>query len=670
MSSSRRPSGRAAASSPRRPKLALALFVALFLPYAAKADLKLGLCLEDAACGSDGICLKPVAAASGFFSFFAGGAGQVVANSGTCAQKPSGPACTSNSDCATDQTCFQPYNGSAFTTPLLGAASTIGYCISNVLPSAAPPPAALPTGPPVKVPLITPRLEIPIPTIKFTSPLLEGGVITIPFLAQYVGGVYQFLLGVVGIVAAVMMMIGGFQYLTAGGDSQRVGKAKKRIADALIGMVLAFGSYLVLWTLNPDLVEFRALQIAGVKTELSFSDQILAETGNDADTQIDDNTPAFPPGAFRTRMWESCGAHDAYSQDVVERYKRLAKAITAWYKVGLQEGGAVYVRGGTTSCDSSGGQEYFVTPILIKNHAVSLPSNVTGACRTNLENWRAWVAAGEKKDDPLRDAAVEFSKQNLELCQRCGSYSYAEATPKNDSECHKQYQEAYKRWVVDPSKRNGLMCGDCQGIQWSLYKCLDNGKGRARVSDYVVHGDGKGKCYPAGEDKKDVTEEHYVFRFSRNGDQDVDEYTHDGIAKLIEEKLLPGDVISVVWNVGTKRHTFMYTGKIGLPFEILEMGGGGSGDLKGDCKQVQKNGEIATGVSCMNAHKSAADFFKGRYPERGPGDKPYMTCIWANRPLLKDETEAKTMKTSQTLFPPAINALLGEMKKVVKQEGL
>ncbi len=133
--------------------------------------------------------------------------------------------------------------------------------------------------------LITPRLEIPIPTVKFTPPQLEDGIISIPFLAQYVGGVYQFLLGVVGIVAAVMMMVGGFQYLTAGGDGQRVGKAKKRIADALIGMVLAFGSYLVLWTLNPDLVEFRALQIAGVQTELYVSEEpkVDAESEDAAD---------------------------------------------------------------------------------------------------------------------------------------------------------------------------------------------------------------------------------------------------------------------------------------------------------------------------------------------------------------------------------------------------
>src|SRR5689334_15705784 len=113
----------------------------------------------------------------------------------------------------------------------------------------------------------TPKLEIPIPNVNFTQGLTGDSVITLPWIAQYVSGVYTFLLSIVGAVAAVVMIIGGFQYLTSGGDKSRIAAGKKRIVDALIGMTLAFGSYLLLYTINPNLVQFASLQLLSVSTE-------------------------------------------------------------------------------------------------------------------------------------------------------------------------------------------------------------------------------------------------------------------------------------------------------------------------------------------------------------------------------------------------------------------
>lgn len=115
--------------------------------------------------------------------------------------------------------------------------------------------------------LIKPNLEIPIPGVNFSEAVRENGNITIPYLAQYIGGIYSFLIAIVGVVAAVMMIIGGFQYLTSAGDKTRIAAGKKRIYDALIGMVLAFGSYALLYTLNPALVQFQGLSLTGVTTD-------------------------------------------------------------------------------------------------------------------------------------------------------------------------------------------------------------------------------------------------------------------------------------------------------------------------------------------------------------------------------------------------------------------
>lgn len=111
-----------------------------------------------------------------------------------------------------------------------------------------------------------PDLEIPIPGIEFSSIINQNGEITIPWLAQYVGGAYTFLLSIAGLIAAVMMVVGGFQYVTSGGDKGKVGEGKKKIINALTGLVLALGSYTILYSINPDLVEFKGLTISTANT--------------------------------------------------------------------------------------------------------------------------------------------------------------------------------------------------------------------------------------------------------------------------------------------------------------------------------------------------------------------------------------------------------------------
>jgi len=115
--------------------------------------------------------------------------------------------------------------------------------------------------------LDAPKLEIPIPGLELSSAVRENGQVTIPWLAQYVGGAYTFLLSIAGLVAAVMMVVGGFQYVTSAGDKTRLSAGKKRIMNALTGLVLALSSYVILYSINPKLVEFEGLKVAGVTTE-------------------------------------------------------------------------------------------------------------------------------------------------------------------------------------------------------------------------------------------------------------------------------------------------------------------------------------------------------------------------------------------------------------------
>ncbi len=50
--------------------------------------------------------------------------------------------------------------------------------------------------------------------------------------------IVQWALGFLGLVAVVMILIGGFQWMTAGGNEEKVAGAKKIISAAVIGLIV------------------------------------------------------------------------------------------------------------------------------------------------------------------------------------------------------------------------------------------------------------------------------------------------------------------------------------------------------------------------------------------------------------------------------------------------
>lgn len=70
----------------------------------------------------------------------------------------------------------------------------------------------------------------------------------------YVSALYKFGLWTIGISAMLMIVIGGYMYLTSAGNASQTGKAKGVIMDALAGLFLALLAWLLLYTINPDLV--------------------------------------------------------------------------------------------------------------------------------------------------------------------------------------------------------------------------------------------------------------------------------------------------------------------------------------------------------------------------------------------------------------------------------
>lgn len=90
-------------------------------------------------------------------------------------------------------------------------------------------------------------------------------------IADYIIAIYKYGIGIVGIIATVVMMIGGVIWLTAGGSPEKIKDAQEWIKSALTGLVLALGSYLILATINTDLVNFKIRGIQTVKENTQAS---------------------------------------------------------------------------------------------------------------------------------------------------------------------------------------------------------------------------------------------------------------------------------------------------------------------------------------------------------------------------------------------------------------
>lgn len=56
---------------------------------------------------------------------------------------------------------------------------------------------------------------------------------------------------IVGVVAVIMIIVGGFRYITSGGDSNNISSAKNTIIYAIIGLIIvALAQFIVQFVLN------------------------------------------------------------------------------------------------------------------------------------------------------------------------------------------------------------------------------------------------------------------------------------------------------------------------------------------------------------------------------------------------------------------------------------
>ncbi|KKU77357.1 MAG: hypothetical protein A2214_00805 [Candidatus Harrisonbacteria bacterium RIFOXYA1_FULL_48_8] len=97
-------------------------------------------------------------------------------------------------------------------------------------------------------------LTVPIP----------GGPSQIANPAQYIRTVYQFSLGFGGLAAMGIIVFAAIKRIVSAGNVAQVGDANDMIKQAVIGLVLLFSAFLILYTINPNLVSLKLETLEGI----------------------------------------------------------------------------------------------------------------------------------------------------------------------------------------------------------------------------------------------------------------------------------------------------------------------------------------------------------------------------------------------------------------------
>jgi len=64
-------------------------------------------------------------------------------------------------------------------------------------------------------------------------------------LTDLIKSILQVILGFLGVIAVLIILWGGFIWMTAAGDDDKVSKAKQMIYSGIIGLVIIFAAYAI-----------------------------------------------------------------------------------------------------------------------------------------------------------------------------------------------------------------------------------------------------------------------------------------------------------------------------------------------------------------------------------------------------------------------------------------
>ncbi|MEI6280752.1 MAG: NlpC/P60 family protein [bacterium] len=120
-------------------------------------------------------------------------------------------------------------------------------------------------------------LLAPLPCEKGTSGCDVNGQVSSfdPTQANNIGAylnmMIRLFIGICSVLAVIMIIMGGIEYMTSELVSSKEA-GRERIQNALFGLLLAFGAYTLLYTINPDLLKSDLKSLTPATVEVNLND--------------------------------------------------------------------------------------------------------------------------------------------------------------------------------------------------------------------------------------------------------------------------------------------------------------------------------------------------------------------------------------------------------------
>ncbi|HNP79608.1 MAG TPA: hypothetical protein PKI00_02045, partial [Candidatus Pacearchaeota archaeon] len=90
--------------------------------------------------------------------------------------------------------------------------------------------------------------------INTYPPILGYTITEASTFTDYVSYAFMFLIAISTVILVAVIILGGIDFILAGGSPGKASQAKKKIKDGFIGMIILLLCYIILNTINPGIV--------------------------------------------------------------------------------------------------------------------------------------------------------------------------------------------------------------------------------------------------------------------------------------------------------------------------------------------------------------------------------------------------------------------------------
>lgn len=133
-------------------------------------------------------------------------------------------------------------------------------------------------------------------------------------ISTYLNDIFRIGIGLAGVFAVLMIVIGGIGYIAGASNPSARSEARKKITNAIFGLILASASWLILYTINPKLLNTELLvkKVNNNITQRNVGVQSTEDTGGYC---LDGNLSADKPSVRACGMTQQeCNERQALWQ--------------------------------------------------------------------------------------------------------------------------------------------------------------------------------------------------------------------------------------------------------------------------------------------------------------------------------------------------------------------